>query len=231
MSTDPASWLCDVANACQAAAVESMQNRNDAIRKILLALRSSPPFGTPVVAAVAHAVVLNTLARACRIGNSQNSHVFGLQKLALAQNPAELANGLSSFLDDAGSFSITPSSTMARTPTDLRVNRAVQYVFEHVYSRGLCVSQVCGHVGLSPSHLNRLFARDMGVGVRTFIRHTRLESARRSLMEQSLSVKEVCFGHGYATLSAFCRDFRAMFGRTPGAIRQRRDFRTHLDNR
>lgn len=75
-------------------------------------------------------------------------------------------------------------------------------------------------VGLSPRHLDRLFAEHLGVGFRETCRRARLGHARRLLQQSPLSIAEIAFATGFSSAAHFSTAFKAMFGVRPSEMRK-----------
>ena len=88
------------------------------------------------------------------------------------------------------------------------------------FSEPLRVEQVAASVFLSPDRFTEVFARTMGRTPRDYIRHLRVECARRLLETTSLPVSEVGQQAGFGEAAYFTRVFRAATGRTPTEYRR-----------
>lgn len=75
--------------------------------------------------------------------------------------------------------------------------------------------------GTSARHLDRLFASHLKTTFLESYRAIRLDHARRLLEQSPLSIAEVAFATGFSSAGHFSRSFRARFGHTPNAVRQR----------
>ncbi|MFT4000911.1 MAG: GlxA family transcriptional regulator [Rhizobium sp.] len=75
--------------------------------------------------------------------------------------------------------------------------------------------------GTSARHLDRLFATHLKSSFLDTYRAIRLDHARRLLEQSPLSIAEVAFATGFSSAGHFSGSFKARFGRTPNAIRQR----------
>ncbi|MFT3973284.1 MAG: GlxA family transcriptional regulator [Amaricoccus sp.] len=76
--------------------------------------------------------------------------------------------------------------------------------------------------GVSPRHLDRLFAAELGTTWTAAYLRLRLDQAARLLEQSPLSLAEVAFATGFSSASHFSRAFRAANGVPPGAWRARR---------
>ncbi|WP_147181137.1 GlxA family transcriptional regulator [Ciceribacter naphthalenivorans] len=74
-------------------------------------------------------------------------------------------------------------------------------------------------VGLSPRHLDRLFAEHLKVSFHATYLRIRLDHARRLLEQSPLSISELAFATGFSSASHFSRAFREHFGVTPKSAR------------
>lgn len=71
--------------------------------------------------------------------------------------------------------------------------------------------------GCSLSTLMRLFKRVLNLAPATYQRQRRLEEADRLLRsDQGRSIEDVANLVGYESVSAFCRSYRRLFGKSPG---------------
>ena len=89
------------------------------------------------------------------------------------------------------------------------------------FAEPLRVEQVAASVFLSPDRFTEVFARTMGRTPRDYIRHLRVERARRLLETTALSVSEVGQQAGFGEAAYFTRVFRAATGMTPTEFRKR----------
>lgn len=76
---------------------------------------------------------------------------------------------------------------------------------------------------LSPFHFNRVFRSLTGIPPGEFLAALRLDTAKRLLLTTSLSVTDVCFDLGYASLGTFATRFRQQIGVSPLRLRQLAD--------
>ena len=73
--------------------------------------------------------------------------------------------------------------------------------------------------GVSPRHLDRLFARHRGQGFLADYHRMRLEQGDKLLRQSGLSVSEIAFATGYSSSSHFSRAYRRQFGASPRQAR------------
>ncbi len=114
-----------------------------------------------------------------------------------------------------------PAAREASPAQEATVAAAVRYLDAH-FAEPLRVEQVAASVFLSPDRFTEVFARTMGRTPRDYIRHLRVEHARRLLATTGLSVSEVGQAAGFGEAAYFTRVFRAATGTTPREFRRRK---------
>lgn len=82
--------------------------------------------------------------------------------------------------------------------------------------------QMARLAGISPRHLDRLFADFRGTTFLADYRRIRLDYADKLVRQSTLSISEIAFATGFANPSHFSRAYREQFARTPRATRMRR---------
>ncbi|MDX3385808.1 AraC family transcriptional regulator [Streptomyces niveiscabiei] len=98
------------------------------------------------------------------------------------------------------------------------VAAARAYVEEHL-AGPLSVPDVARAVGVSHTHLTRVFRAETGRTVVAYIRHRRLQRARHLLLSSTLSIGAVAAAVGIADLQAFNKACRRELGASPRAVR------------
>jgi transcriptional regulator GlxA family with amidase domain len=75
--------------------------------------------------------------------------------------------------------------------------------------------------GVSEAHFARSFKQAFGVPPHRYLLTRRVERAKALLRETDLSITEIAFETGWASLGTFGRTFRDITGENPGTIRER----------
>jgi AraC family transcriptional regulator len=111
---------------------------------------------------------------------------------------------------------------------DQRV-RAVIALMNRNLDRKLTLHEMAMAVGLSSSHLRRLFKAETGKPATTYLKHLRLQQGRHLLETTFLSVKQVAAEVGQSA-NHFVTDFKKAYGVTPNhvAARYRRAHKSAL---
>jgi AraC-like DNA-binding protein len=138
---------------------------------------------------------------------------------AAAQSRALVAAALAGALralDDAD------PAVPAEPPLVARVRMLIQ---NQLGDPDLSVRRLAEHSGCTPDYLSHLFGRCTGEHLAAYIVRQRMERAARLLGDSAMAGKEIAWACGFTTQSYFSRSFRAHFGATPKAWRERRPAR------
>lgn len=110
-------------------------------------------------------------------------------------------------------------STLSAGVHEGTVAAAVRYMDAH-FSDPLRIDQIAAQVFLSPDRFTEVFTQAMGRTPRDYLRHVRVEWAKRLLTTTTASVAEVGMRAGFGEPAYFTRAFRAATGMTPTDFRR-----------
>ncbi|NLG24665.1 MAG: helix-turn-helix domain-containing protein [Clostridiales bacterium] len=115
---------------------------------------------------------------------------------------------------------------MARQIEDGRADDLTVAAVERLLSQpehlGASLSEIADALGMSASHLSRLFKQKTGENFSTFIVRHRVSQARRLLAETDQKVRDIGRAVGYWDVRHFIRVFSAQTGMSPTEYRRRR---------
>jgi AraC-like DNA-binding protein len=74
-------------------------------------------------------------------------------------------------------------------------------------------------LGVSETHLLRLFRRDVGMSYGKYLRELKMKMAAELLINSAMPIKAVAESCGYTDLSHFYRDFKQTYRLTPRRLR------------
>ena len=100
-------------------------------------------------------------------------------------------------------------------PPSRIVVRTRRYIREHYGDSGLDLAEIAEYSEVSKNHLSWEFARETGENVTDFITRTRIQEAKKLLLETNLLAYEIAERTGYANVETFCRAFRKVTGTSP----------------
>jgi AraC family transcriptional regulator of arabinose operon len=105
------------------------------------------------------------------------------------------------------------------TALDPRIRQACDYMQQRL-AKKFSIDEVAGHCNLSTSRFAHLFREQMGIGPRTWINDTRLQHARKLLLNSGDSISRIGTQVGYGDPAHFARYFRKNMGCSPRQFRQ-----------
>ena len=115
--------------------------------------------------------------------------------------------------------------------TDVRVQRAGDFMLKHFADDKLALHHVAGQVRLSKWHLSRLLTSTTGWGFSDHLAAIRVAMASRMLVEGRLIVKEVAGAVGYRNVSQMDRQFKRLLKITPHDLRCKAAIQIELQER
>jgi AraC-like DNA-binding protein len=115
---------------------------------------------------------------------------------------------------------VSSSSSAPDHLRDLARLRRVRDRIDREYAQPLDVEALARGVHLSAGHLSRQFKRAYGESPYSYLMTRRIERAMALLRRGDLSVTEVCFAVGCASLGTFSTRFKELVGVSPGTYRR-----------
>lgn len=101
----------------------------------------------------------------------------------------------------------------------IRLHKMLSFIHEH-YARDISLGEIASAAHVSRTEADRCFKAFTGSSpVEVLIRY-RLQMARCRLQDTTQTLQEICYACGFNSVSYFCRQFRRLYGCTPGQIRK-----------
>ena len=98
------------------------------------------------------------------------------------------------------------------------IRAAVRHIARH-YAEPLTLAQLAETAGLSPSYFSALFVKVMGVSLREYINHVRVEEAKRLLTATDYPLSQIAVSVGFSDQSYFSKVFKQITGISPNRYR------------
>ncbi|WOO42572.1 AraC family transcriptional regulator [Rubellicoccus peritrichatus] len=115
-----------------------------------------------------------------------------------------------------------PAETSAVDRQGRRHVRSAMRMIDTHLATDIYAEKIAKHLGISVTHLGRLFNKHAGCPVATFIRRKRLRYAHRQLAYSNEPIQEIAASVGIDDLANFNRFIRSEFGQSPKQIRGRK---------
>jgi AraC-like DNA-binding protein len=97
--------------------------------------------------------------------------------------------------------------------------RRARDLIDRDYAEALDLDAMAAEAGYSRFHFARAFSAAYGETPRTYLTRRRIERAKTLLRTANLSVTEICFLVGFASLGSFSARFRDLVGQSPSRYR------------
>ena len=98
------------------------------------------------------------------------------------------------------------------------INKAIVYLKEH-YKEQVSLSNLSEYMELSESYVSRLFNRETGINISSYINSLRIAEAKKLLKNTNMKVYEIASEIGYSSTTVFHIAFKRLEGITPAEYR------------
>ena len=100
----------------------------------------------------------------------------------------------------------------------IRLHRMLSFIHEH-YAEKMTLHDIASAAHVSRSEAGRCFKAFMGCSPMEALIQYRLQMAYRQLKDTTRTLQEISYTCGFNSVNYFCRQFRRVYGCTPGQIR------------
>lgn len=101
------------------------------------------------------------------------------------------------------------------------------YIHMHLEER-IATSQLAAHAGMSVHHFTRRFKHFTGITPQEFIKHYRLEEAKRLIEHTHFSIVEISYRTGFSSQSHLTKAFNKKYGMPPRRFREMLPYQAQL---
>ncbi|MEE1031860.1 MAG: AraC family transcriptional regulator [Ruminococcus sp.] len=113
----------------------------------------------------------------------------------------------------------TPQMTDTTVMSIDRIRTIISYVEEH-YMENISLDDVSELIGVGKEYFCRFFKKNMGMSFLQYLTEVRLSHVYHGLQETDLPVAELMEENGFSNQKLFNREFKALYGCTPSAVRK-----------
>ena len=114
----------------------------------------------------------------------------------------------------------TAPGTPAWNGAAASVSRALRLIERGFLDDGKAVEHLAEQLGMTSRHLRRLFGRHAGASPTAVATTRRVQRAKRLVDETVMPMSDVAFAAGFASIRRFNAAFRAVYRRSPTAVRR-----------
>lgn len=108
----------------------------------------------------------------------------------------------------------------SRTVQDTSITEQVLRMIHEQQETDLTLEACAARLHFHPSHVKRVFRRDVGVSFSEYVSTHRLQTAKKWLTHSTMKISEIAERLQYNNAQNFIRYFRKMEGMTPGQYRE-----------
>ena len=162
------------------------------------------------------------IARVCIDGGMKHNVAYTLSDIYIRRcdrlrEPGEVIELTGTMMLD---FTERMAEIRKETGVSLHVRRSVDFIYRNL-NIPLTLKMIAENEHLDPSYLSKLFAREMGVPIKTFIIRAKINTARNILTFSDFSIAQIADSLGFSSQSAFAAAFGKVVGLTPLQYRNR----------
>ena len=140
---------------------------------------------------------------------------YYIQKCDSSQDPAHLLHYRNRAIEE---LTVRVKQKLEKPRTSSHVERAKDYVRKH-YREKIYLDDIADSIGISPTHLSKLFKKETGQCLQDYINEERVFRAANLLMYSELSLMEIAEYVHFPSQSYFGKIFKQFKGVSPRVFR------------
>ena len=113
----------------------------------------------------------------------------------------------------------TPARPASKTVSH-EARNILSYIFENFDNSELTLEEAAEVLSMNKFYFTRFFKKHTGQSFHAYLTRTRVDFAKRYLIESKMSIIDVAFSAGFGSLQTFNRVFKTATGRTPSEWRR-----------
>ena len=110
--------------------------------------------------------------------------------------------------------------------TSMPVAKAVDYIYDHLHTQ-ITLEELADYVKLNPAYFSRLFKKEVGIPVSTYIRRQKVETAKNMLAYSEFQVSQIAQILAFPSQSYFAEIFKKETGFTPMEYKRNNLFKSN----
>lgn len=110
--------------------------------------------------------------------------------------------------------------------TSMPVAKAIDYIYDHLHTQ-ITLEELADYVKLNPAYFSRLFKKEVGIPVSTYIRRQKVETAKNMLAYSEFQVSQIAQILAFPSQSYFAEIFKKETGFTPMEYKRNNLFKSN----
>ena len=119
-----------------------------------------------------------------------------------------------------GTYFIDLLSKNVESKSETVVDCAIEYINANYNSLNLSLTEIANAIYISPTYLSRIFKKETGDNLTTYINKTRIEQSKNFLRHHDDSIEEIAKKVGYRNRIYFWKMFKQFIGTSPYEYRK-----------
>lgn len=115
-------------------------------------------------------------------------------------------------------FTEAMRETKKRNVISKPINKCIDYVYDNLHHK-ITVENIANYLKIAPTYLSKLFTKEMGMSLSSFIKEQRLNAAANMLQFTDYSISDISEYFEFSSQSHFTSAFQEKFGLTPKKYR------------
>ena len=111
------------------------------------------------------------------------------------------------------------ASKTKKEKSSLIIRDIIEYITAN-YNKDISNTKISEKFSFNPSYINRIFRMHTGTGMHEFLVNYRINAAKEMLLNNHMSVEEICTAVGFKDMPHFSKSFKKHTGKSPCEYRK-----------
>jgi AraC-like DNA-binding protein len=187
------------------------------VRDLIMILKSRENLACENIIHIITQMVGNTIIKYMIERNMSISDVYGINSNFYSEiSRKETLDEIEVML--VGNYELLLDYCASAKSRKKNIDRMIEYIKEN-FKNDIGINDISEHMGLSYSHVRKIFKTELGMNIVDYINSMRIKEAKTLLLSKDLSIKSIAVAIGYNNDQSFERYFKKIVGITPGEFR------------
>ncbi len=184
----------------------------------------------PIQNAKFHFVILAAMATRFCVDNGLNRELgYNMSDIYIQQ--ADLCKSINQInklqFDMIIDYTKTMRDTRKNNIYSRTIVKCIDYIHDNLQSK-LRISDIADNIGVTPSYLSKLFAKEVNESISSYIKNQKLIASANMLIYSDYPIAEIAGLYNFSSQSHFTNSFQEKYGTTPKKYRDEYSNKTML---